>query len=300
MMRDGKRTAIWGWIATATFLALPACGGSHVVDDDGDGTDGATDGAGDGAPDVPTDGPVETPAEDGIAPDAPVDVPTESPDGGPCGDTQCSNCIDDDGDTLIDGFDPHCSSAADRDESSFATGIPGDNRDRTWQDCFFDGNSGGGDDGCRFHTCCLLVTCPEDLASGFDEATDCELSAECIEHCLPAVTPGCDCFGCCTIWVEGTSYTVYTNPALAPDCTLERIADPASCPPCVPTDDCDSPCDPEACELCPGMTIDDLPPECSGTDPTCDPGVTPCVTTADCPAGYYCSLGCCIEDIILI
>ena len=23
-------------------------------------------------------------------------------------------------------------------------------------------------------------------------------------------------------------------------------------------------------------------------------------TTADCPAGYYCSLGCCIEDIILI
>jgi hypothetical protein len=44
----------------------------------------------------------------------------------------------------------------DNDESSFATGIPGDNIDTVNQDCFFDGNSGGGDDGCDIHVCCLL------------------------------------------------------------------------------------------------------------------------------------------------
>jgi hypothetical protein len=187
------------------------------------------------------------------------------------------------------------------DEATSATGIPGDNQDRRWQDCFFDGNSGGGDDGCRFHTCCLLgAACPADLAGGFDPLTDCELSAECIEFCLPGTTPGCDCFGCCEIWVDGVSYTVYTNPAIAPECTLDRIADPAYCPPCTPPTDCLNPCVPEDCELCPGMTVADLPPECSETPPACDPGVTPCDTTADCPTGYYCSLGCCIEDVVLI
>jgi hypothetical protein len=43
---------------------------------------------------------------------------------------QCDNCIDDDGDGLIDGFDPHCIFSLDDDESSFSTGIPGGlNRD---------------------------------------------------------------------------------------------------------------------------------------------------------------------------
>ena len=44
----------------------------------------------------------------------------------------------------------------DNDEGSFATGIPGDNKDANKQDCFFDGNSGGGDDGCNQHVCCLF------------------------------------------------------------------------------------------------------------------------------------------------
>jgi hypothetical protein len=47
------------------------------------------------------------------------------------------------------------------------------------------------------------------------------------------------------------------------------------------------------------MTIDDLPAECDPTHPTCDVGVTPCDTTADCPTDYYCSLGCCIENVII-
>jgi len=289
--------------ALAVVLSLPtACGdGGASSPPDVDALPGDVDAAGDAVPETPAetigDAPTDTPLDPGDA----ADVPDGSPDGAACGETQCSNCIDDDGDTFVDGFDPHCSSSADNDEATFATGIPGDNADRRWQDCFFDGNSGGGDDGCRFHTCCLLGTaCPADLSAGFDPMTDCELSDRCIEFCLPGTTPGCDCFGCCEIWVDGVSYTVYTNPAIAPECTLDRIADPAYCPPCTPTTDCLHPCVPEECELCPGMTPADLPPECSETPPACDPGVPSCETTADCPTGYYCSLGCCIEDVVLI
>jgi hypothetical protein len=61
--------------------------------------------------------------------------------GGPCG---CSDGIDNDGDGTIDGFDLECTGPADNDEGTFATGISGDNVDPKWQDCFFDGNSGGG------------------------------------------------------------------------------------------------------------------------------------------------------------
>src|SRR5690606_24247713 len=70
--------------------------------------------------------------------------------------TQCSDCVDNDGDGRIDGFDVECTGAADNDESSFATAIPGDNRDATMQDCFFDGNSGAAQGECNLHVCCLL------------------------------------------------------------------------------------------------------------------------------------------------
>src|SRR3954464_11019356 len=67
---------------------------------------------------------------------------------------QCNNGIDDDGDGNVDGFDVECTGGIDDEEASFATGIPGDNRDPKWQDCFFDGNSGAGDDRCRYPTGC--------------------------------------------------------------------------------------------------------------------------------------------------
>src|SRR4051812_19873672 len=47
--------------------------------------------------------------------------------GGKLGTTQCSDGIDNDGDGKIDLMDPECVSPLDNDESSFATGIPGDN-----------------------------------------------------------------------------------------------------------------------------------------------------------------------------
>ena len=70
------------------------------------------------------------------------------------GHTQCSDGIDNDGDGLIDYADPECVGPNDNDESSFATGIPGDNMDACKQDCFFDGNSGMGDDHCLWQLKC--------------------------------------------------------------------------------------------------------------------------------------------------
>src|SRR5690606_24551538 len=108
------------------MLAVANCG-DDGGNNNGDGGNG--DGGGDG------DGGVIDASEcTGICGDAP-------PTGGECmpGNPQCSNCIDDDGDGKIDGADIECSGSNDNDESSFATGIPGDNKDAVMQDCFFDG-----------------------------------------------------------------------------------------------------------------------------------------------------------------
>ena len=90
--------------------------------------------------------------------------------GGKLGITQCSDGLDNDGDGKIDLADPECVSPLDNDESSFATGIPGDNKDACKQDCFFDGNSGMGDDGCEWQLKCdpantgagAAASCPYD------------------------------------------------------------------------------------------------------------------------------------------
>ena len=39
------------------------------------------------------------------------------------GSVQCSDCIDNDGDGKIDGFDPECAGPNDNREDSFATGL---------------------------------------------------------------------------------------------------------------------------------------------------------------------------------
>src|SRR5204862_6504074 len=66
----------------------------------------------------------------------------------------CTDGKDNDGDGLIDAADPECVGPCDNDEGTFATGIPGDNIDACKQDCFFDGNSGMGDDGCEWNLKC--------------------------------------------------------------------------------------------------------------------------------------------------
>ena len=252
--------------------------------------------------------------------------------GATLGTTQCNDGIDNDGDGLIDGFDPECTGPADNDEGSFATGIPGDNKDPKWQDCFFDGNSGAGDDGCRYGTDCLYGATPQDDPS-------CTLSQQCLDYCAPRTPNGCDCFGCCTVQTsDGSSVDIYE----VSSCSIAQIDDEKACPRCTKNTQCQNTCG--ECELCPGKTAADLPASCTptttgsggtsgsggssnsggtggstdtggttssggssdtggtggtgGAPPppnyTCDSGAQVCGPGLPaCPSGLYCQLGCC-------
>jgi hypothetical protein len=244
----------------------------------------------------------------------------------------CADGLDNDEDGLADGADSECTGPFDHNEETFATGIPGDNRDPKWQDCFFDGNSGAGDDSCRYHTDCLTGDLPEDDA-------DCTVTDQCREYCAPLTPPGCDCFGCCEIALDDGS----TVSILASDlCSIDNIDDEEACPRCVMTDTCGNECG--ECEICVGQTLEDLPETCFEEDPpdgsggtgaggdgpgdgpggsgtggsdaagapnsggsgtggtpgddpppnVCDGGAISCSTSDDCGAGQYCGLGCCI------
>jgi hypothetical protein len=209
----------------------------------------------------------------------------------------CSNGEDDDNDGFIDGFDPECTGEADNDEGTFATGIPGDNRDPNWQDCFFDGNSGAGDDGCRYHTDCLYGELAAD-----DE--DCTLTDACVDFCAQRTPNGCDCFGCCTVTTDaGVDVDVLT----AVTCSLSNIDDEEACPRCTKSDECGNTCG--RCELCLGKTPEDLPEDCTPDEPpppdageppppdyTCDGG-TVCTLELPCTAGFYCQQGCCMPSL---
>ena len=143
----------------------------------------------------------------------------------------CNNGLDDDGDGLIDGLDPECTGPLDNDEGTFSTGIPGDNRDPKWQDCFFDGNSGAGDDRCRYATECLYGTLSQD-------DPDCETSQACIDYCRRLTPNGCDCFGCCTVQERRRDRNRTCSsaaPARSPSSTTRRSARAARRPPIAAT-----------------------------------------------------------------
>jgi hypothetical protein len=228
-----------------------------------------------------------------------------SADAAGIGSAQCSDGIDNDGDGLIDYEDPECVGPLDNDESSFATGIPGDNVDACKQDCFFDGNSGMGDDGCDWQLKCdprnNNVKCPYDASYVSKHMTECSTassqSQSCVDHCQPLVPNGCDCFGCCV--VPG----VDTPIRLAATCTAADFNNPAKCPACTQVTQCSNPC--ERCEICVGKPT--VPADCAadgGTPvPQCNGGI-PCGpgtdTPADaCPTNYGCVTGCCTALIIV-
>lgn len=234
------------------------------------------------------------------------------------GTTACDNGKDDDGDGLIDGFDPECVGPLDNDESSFATGIPGDNSDPKWQDCFFDGNSGAGDDGCRYATGCLTGELPQ-------THKDCQLSAACIKHCARLTVNGCDCFGCCTITrPDGSTVDIHE----VGECSLANLDDEKVCQRCTKSTQCGNDCG--ECELCAGKTLADLPAKCTpppgtggapnggaggasstggkagggaggttgGTTQICAGGEAVCgPNLLTCTSAEYCSFGCCIPAI---
>lgn len=277
------------WIVTCLAVFAIACGGDGGGNNDQTGGDGGNgDGMGGG---------------DGGNGDA---------FSGECmpGAAQCANCIDDDGDGDIDGYDIQCTGPLDNDESSFATGIPGDNIDAVKQDCFFDGNSGSGNDGCDIHVCCLLgattvqecpfnsgptynpMACPPPIGTG-------TITQQCKDVCGKLTPPGCDCFGCCTLCDPTTNdcFDIATNPNTSPNCTTANLSDPAACLRCTKVSDCgNTTCGGTSCILCPGQDPSDLPAECNMQE--CPGGGPTCGLEGVCPEGLYCSNGCCIGTIL--
>jgi hypothetical protein len=159
----------------------------------------------------------------------------------PCGAQQCSDGIDNNANGLIDLTDWYCRDPADNDESSFHSAIPGDDGNAPASlDCWFDGNTGSGDDGCSIHACCDIDgACPADLEPALFDANQCSVSGQCAASCVPLTKPGCDCFGCCEICTpQNGCLNVFVNPAVSPTCTLESLGDPSSCKRCVQNPAC--------------------------------------------------------------
>jgi len=275
----------------AILMLAVACGGKN----NGGGDDG---GGGDDA------GPVD---------DGNTGTIDARPGQGPCmaGNAQCNTCVDDDQDGKIDSLDLECTGPLDDDEASFSTGIPGDNMDQVNQDCFFDGDSGAGNDGCNIHVCCLLGAqtkaqcpyganqydpnqCPPPIGTG-------TISQKCMDVCGKLAPPGCDCFGCCTLCDAATNqcYDIATNPNTSPGCNATNLGDPAICKRCTKVTTCGSPtCGGTSCILCPGQDPNDLPAGCNGQT-TCPTGTTSCANGGTCPSGTYCDQDsmCCVGII---
>ncbi|MDF2694217.1 MAG: Erythrocyte rane protein 1, partial [Labilithrix sp.] len=174
---------------------------------------------------------------------------------------QCANCIDDDGDGLVDALDFECAGPLDNDEKTFGTGIAGDNVDACKQDCFFDGNSGQGDDRCEWNLKCdPKVTTGECTYDPNFKNCPATQRDECINKCAKLAPNGCDCFGCCNIQLPGGGSK---DVRLSSTCSLADINDPTKCPPCTPTTGCQNPCD--RCELCIGKTS--IPADCAVSAP---------------------------------
>lgn len=296
------------WLVSLLAALALACGNNPGTNPDANGTgtgddgDGGNGGVGDG-------GTTDAPPFSGMC------TPTST--------AECSDCIDNDGDTLIDGFDPQCSGPADDREDSFATGIPGDNIDATNQDCFFDGDSGHGNDGCNQHVCCLLQAADKaeckKLAPGsvhqqynknncYKPFGNTDVPPKCVEVCAPLTTPGCDCFGCCTVCGADGCADILLSPAVSPTCDQDNITDlgpdgmdktgDEPCKRCAKSMQCgNSECGDETCVLCPGQDPSTLPAECSG-DSTCPGDIMECDAMGNCPLGTYCSNGCCIGTIL--
>lgn len=251
--------------------------------------------------------------------------------------SQCSDGKDNDNDGKIDALDPECVGPCDNDEGSYATGIPGDNVDACKQDCFFDGDSGAGNDGCDWNLKCdpanpgkyATKVCEYDPRFAMQgKNCDATPTQKCLDTCR-AITPnGCDCFGCCSVPVNGTQVSV----KLQPSCTAAKFGDPVACPRCTQVASCQNTC--EKCEICVGKPMLDPscptvmqppppvvmqptppppgvdaaptppapPPPPPGPTPVCPAGFVTCgaggqVAATNCATGFYCLTGCCIRYI---
>lgn len=232
---------------------------------------------------------------------------------------QCGDCVDNDGDGLSDMDDPDCLGPCHNSETMFFLQIPGANNAPCKQDCYFDQDTGSGNDDCYWSQECDYMEVPPFYSpAGPECAYDPSVSTPgsssscselfnaqpqgCLDTCGPLTPNGCDCFGCCEIPGGSGKYVWLGSMSEgAPSCDLAHADDPARCRACTPVVACFNPCD--ECELCIGKT--ELPASClcdaEGAIPeTCGVQECPADATAcgldcqaPCPAGYFCLTGCC-------
>jgi hypothetical protein len=236
----------------------------------------------------------------------------------------CGDTVDNDGDGKIDFHDPDCLGPCDNTEDSYYGGIPGQSGPACIVDCYFDNDSGAGNDECYWnHQCDEHEMAPEYYPES-NNGSACEYNPNantpgtgascdelymtqtqtCYDICGPLTPNGCDCFGCCELPGNPGNYVWLgsEDASGAGKCTLANLTDPSYCEPCKPVKACLNPCDP--CELCVGK--DTLPPECfpdggtpdGGTTEQCPPGIQPCGLAGqpNCPSGWSCITGCCQEN----
>jgi len=226
---------------------------------------------------------------------------------------QCGDLVDNDGDGLVDSQDPDCLGPCQDNEAGYYGNIPGQDGNGCILDCYWDYDSGSGNDGCYWNHKCdpnevapdyypepeYGAACEYDTTAntpGTGSSCD-ELYADqpqaCYDYCGPLTPNGCDCFGCCELPAGGGKYVWLGSEDLndAGSCTAADVADPTKCHPCLPVAACLNGCG--HCELCIGKT--ELPPDCMEGPPECPDGVTPCGTPdlPPCPVNFYCTTGCC-------
>jgi hypothetical protein len=232
---------------------------------------------------------------------------------------ECGDLVDNDNDGLVDSLDPDCLGPCDDTEDSYFGGIPGQNNAPCRQDCYFDQDTGAGNDDCYWnHQCDPLSEPPGYPPSGdnkcaYDSSAStpgtsksCDelynaQSAACESYCKPLTPNGCDCFGCCEL-PAGSGKFVWLGSTvdLVGSCDRDHVGDPSACKPCTPVPSCLNGC--AKCELCIGK--DTLPSDCksdggttdSGTNEQCPSGAQPCGLEGQSPCkdGQYCITGCCI------
>jgi hypothetical protein len=232
---------------------------------------------------------------------------------------ECGDLVDNEGDGLVDSQDPDCLGPCDDTEGSYYGGIPGQSGPACIVDCYFDQDSGPGNDDCYWnHQCDPNEVAPNYYPESFNGA-QCEYdtsantpgtgascdelyqtqSQTCLDYCGPLTPNGCDCFGCCELPAGSGSFVWLGSDADGTkegSCDRDSVSDPSRCEPCLPVAACLNGCAP--CELCIGKEV--LPPECyendAGTPQQCSDGVQPCGLAGQepCAAGYSCITGCCI------
>lgn len=288
------------WVLVAV-LVLPACSDEVEVGANqplGSGSGGAAGSAG----------------ASGTA-GAPVCVPVKCQGSLEPEPAQCGDCIDNDQDGVTDAADPECLGPCDDTEDSFYGGVEGNNTPCR-QDCYFDSDSGSGNDECYWsHRCDKKSVAPDYPPSGdtrcdYDPNAmipgapagcaelDAAQSERCQHVCQPLTPNGCDCFGCCELpYASGRYVWLGSTVGGVGSCDLAHADDVSKCHPCTPVAGCFNRCDP--CEICVGRPPDD-PAACmdgGGQLPqACGSGGTPCGREgqAACGSNQYCITGCCV------